>query len=185
MELNIYSNEHQNANTEYNSSNGINRLLPSSSIPFLKCLSAINGSSFKLLQNQIISLLNNHHRLSKDHEEFLFKLLVLFCLNGNDYTCNSIMARLLLTPIYHIKSTPENKPLNSSGQLEYSEWPILIKLRQEVNHFHTFNLRETIKSLVNALANDSFDKNDLPIFIQNLLIIYDWDLKNRNFMRLN
>jgi hypothetical protein len=161
MELNVYNND-QSSVYENN-----NHLFPSSSIPFLKCLNNINSCSFKLMLNQILTYLKINNR-TIEKEQIFFKFLVLLSINGNDYMTNLIMSQLMLIP---------NNQTESS-----SKWSIIIKFRQEVNAFHCFSLKETIKSISKSFANDS-EENDLLDFIKNLVMIYDWDLKNKHFMR--
>ena len=141
------------------------------SIPFLKCLNAINGSTFKLLLGQIVSYIKSEN-FNRKHESLLFNLLLLMSINGNDYISNSIMLQLMLIKI----NPPE------SQELAYMDWPILLRFRQEINSFHPSTMRETIKSLAKSLLNNSIEYS-LSVFVENLTLMHDWDLKSKNSMR--
>ena len=106
------------------------------------------------------------------HESLLFNLLVLMSINGNDYMSNSIMSQLMLIKI----NPPE------SQELDYMDWPILLRFRQEINSFHPFTMRETIKSLVKTLLNNSTEYS-LSVLVENLTLMHDWDIKSKNSMR--
>ena len=93
-------------------------------------------------------------------------------INGNDYISNSIMLQLMLIKI----NPPE------SQELAYMDWPILLRFRQEINSFHPSTMRETIKSLAKSLLNNSIEYS-LSVFVENLTLMHDWDLKSKNSMR--
>lgn len=98
----------------------------------------------------------------------------MLALSGNDYFAKSIMTELLKTPV-DLQS--------KSKELRHIEWPFLLRFRQEINPFYCFSLRESTKSLAKSfndarVSND--DQEELFNFVQNLTLLYDWDLKNNN-----
>ena len=146
------------------------------SAPFLTNLDAINRTSFQRLLDQIIDFFKDEkplEKLNEENKEIMFKLLVCIAINGNDFISNTVMRELLQIPV---RIPREKKELN------YGEWPVVLKFRQEVNSFHAKCLRESVKSLTNYLLND-LNQMSLYFFIQNLCLIYSWDLRNKNNMR--
>ena len=87
-------------------------------------------------------------------------------INGNDHTANMIFNHLMLVPV----------------KLKDSECPFIIEFRQEINSFHSNSLRCCIISLGKHLFNEP-NTDDLNAFVDNLTLIYDWDLKNKKLIR--
>ena len=137
--------------------------------PFLKTISSINKISFKLLVNQLMSILKANTEVKHLDKELIYKLLVIFSINGSDYMCNLVMSELILTSSKHFHANTH-------------EDSMLIKLRQEINPFHPQCLIECIKSIVSLLGIEK-DEEKLFNLIENLKSIYEWDLQNPNFMR--
>lgn len=135
------------------------------SIPFLKSLNTINASSFRLLLDQIINLISSDPSKITDKNEILHKLLTILSINGNNNVSNSVMYQLMLMPVK-----------------EEEDCPFIIKFRQEINAFYPNCLRNTVKSLIKHLLDEP-NQQDLNVFINNLALLYDWDLKNSNSMR--
>lgn len=86
------------------------------------------------------------------------------------------------------------KVRNSKNEIEINfvssaaEEPMLIRIRQELNPFHPNSLRESIFSIINSFYNLKIcDREEFEIqvkyFVDNLLMIYEWDLQNQYFMR--
>lgn len=75
----------------------------------------------------------------------------------------------------------------SKKSLSYSDWPMILRFRQEINPFHFLCLRTTVRSLIKTFLNNSSscETVELNNFIQNVTLIYDWDLKNKTFMSEN
>ena len=96
-------------------------------------------------------------------------------LSGNDYFSNSIMIEFLKTQVI-LQS--------ESKELRHTEWPLLLRFRQEINPFYNFSLRNSTKSLARSFNNEtapsSEDQEELYNFVQNMNLLYDWDLKNNN-----
>ncbi len=143
------------------------------SLPFLKALNTINASSFKLLLSQIMNSIRSESSGNGTTKEILNNLLILMAVNGNNHIVNSIMQELLLLPF----QLP-----NKVAKTNTVDCPIVVKFRQEINSFHPNCLRSTIKSLGKHLLSERNDQ-DLNIFINNLTLLYEWDLKNKKFMR--
>ena len=142
------------------------------SLPFLKALNTINASSFKLLLSQIVSSIRSELSVGAN-KEILSNLLILMAINGNNHIVNSIMQELLLLPVELNKTDHANMTIDC---------PLVVKFRQEINSFHPTCLRSTVKSLSKHLLNERNDQ-DLNTFVDNLTLLYDWDLKNKKFMR--
>ncbi len=136
------------------------------SIPFLKSLNTINASSFRLLLDQIINLIRSESSKITDKNEILHKLLIILSINGNNNVSNSVMYQLMLMPVKE----------------EEEDCPFIIKFRQEMNAFYPNCLRNTVKSLIKHLLDEP-NQQDLNVCINNLTLLYDWDLKNSNSMR--
>lgn len=75
----------------------------------------------------------------------------------------------------------------SKKSLAYTEWPMILRFRQEIAPFNFSCLRSTVRSLVKVFLNgsSSSDTAELNNFIQNATLIYDWDLKNKTYMSEN
>lgn len=131
-------------------------------VPFLKGLNTINATSFKLMLDQII------YSIKQDFPQkvFLNKLLTIIALSGNAHTASSVMKQLMLVPVI----------------FDQNELPFIIKFRQEVNLFHPNCLRNTIVSISKHLLNEP-NASDLNTFVDNLSLLYDWDLRNKKYLR--
>jgi hypothetical protein len=73
--------------------------------------------------------------------------------------------------------------ITTTVNLNYQDWPMILRFRQEVNPFHYSCLHDTVLSLSKSFAANRNESNDLKIFLQNIFLIYDWDFKNKNYMR--
>lgn len=75
----------------------------------------------------------------------------------------------------------------SKKSLSYTEWPMVLRFRQEINPFHYLCLRTTVRSLIKTFLNNSSSGETVELnnFIQNVALIYDWDLKNKTYMSEN
>ena len=142
------------------------------SIPFLKSLNTINGTSVKLLINQLITILKSSSYKNFDRE-LVYKLLALLAINGDEHMAVLVMSELLVISTNHFKL------INRTNGREET---MLIQIRQEISPFHVKCLCESVNSIVKSFE---YEKNDekLSNFLQNLTAIYDWDIQNPSYMR--
>lgn len=149
--------------------NTLPTLCATEKVPFLKSLNGISGISYKSLSEKIIDCLKH----DKDHE-LLYKLTLLMMIITNEHKAGLLMNELLLL---------ENKTANKTSYT--LDECILVKLRQEINPFHVDCFNNSIKSTINYFSNltDKSAERKLNSFVNNLVIIYEWDIHNKCFMK--
>ena len=141
------------------------------SVEFLKGLNTINGTSFNLLIEQLINILKSDSFKNFDRE-LIYKLLVLLSINGNDHMANQIISELIVIPSKYL--------LN---QISNTEESLIVKIRQEISPFHVECLRQTVNSIIYSFSYQKNEEN-LSYFLENIIAIHEWDLRNPNSMRL-
>jgi hypothetical protein len=165
-------------------------LLANDVIPFLKSLNAINGTALTSLLDKATTMLTGGCKTSSSSpasinaqtlqiQELVYKFIVLICISGNDNTAKLVLTELLVSP-----------PVDSATAVVQQPNPqetFLIKLRQEVNPFHEHAFSDCVRSVARSFEDKSRvagEKEDssLTSFLQNLVLVHEWDLQNPNFM---
>jgi hypothetical protein len=155
--------------------NKVPLLIANDAVPFLKSLNTINGSSLRFLIEQLICLARSATNTTNSIQiqETLLKLMILISINGNSNTAKLLISELCTLPV---NST-------TSGYQANPQETFLIKLRQEVNPFHENCFSESVKSLIRSFRDSTETSEEiLEYFVRNLILVYEWDLQNPNFM---
>jgi hypothetical protein len=153
-------------------------LIANDVVPFLKSLNTINGASLRFLIDQMISLAKSatNTTSSIQIQETLLKLMIMVSINGNANTAKLIISDLSVLAINN----------STTGYQANSQETFLVKLRQEVNPFHENSFAESVKSVIRSFRNGDFStetsERELDYFVRNLVLAYEWDLQNPNFM---
>lgn len=154
--------------------NGPPPTLPASeSIGFLKSLNNINGTSFTSMIRNMIKCFNKCTQQEHDEQELVYKMIFLTMINTNEHIAGLIMKELLVL---------ENKNETQNRTYTLDEC-ILVKIRQEINPFHSECFNKTVKSLINYLLNIEPDQWKFASLINNLVDVYEWDIQNKCFMK--
>jgi hypothetical protein len=159
------------SNTSDGGGGGQATLCASESIPFLKSLNAINGTPLKALIEKIVVNLKQ-----EKEPELLFKLILLIMITTNEHKATLLMNELLI-----LENKLANKTTTTSFALEEC---LLVQIRQEINPFHAECFNNSVKSMISSLASHDSDELKLNSFVNNLIVIYEWDLNNKCFMKL-